>query len=210
MRVTIFGATGPTGRLLTQGALDRGDDVTVLVRRPEVLSVSHPKLRVFKGDVLQPESLPPALEGQEAVISTIGLAYTRQPVHLYSEGTRNIMSAMKAAGVTRLVVISSGGTAPGVVKENPFFFEHILKPLFRGFYDDMRRMEARVQESDLEWTLVRPPRLLDKPPRGTVREAVGAYGLKGGSKISRADLARATLDAMRRPDLVRAAVAVAW
>jgi putative NADH-flavin reductase len=210
MRLTIFGSTGPTGLLLTRGALDRGHDVTVLVRRPEALSLTHPKLRVLMGDVLQPGSLPPALAGQDAVISSIGLPYTRKPIRLYSEGTGNIMSAMEAAGVKRLVVISSGGTAPGVVKENAFFFERIIKPIFRTFYDDMRKMEALISASDLEWTTIRPPRLLDAPPRGTTREAIGAYGLEGGSKISRADVARVTLDALDRPELVRAAVAIAW
>ncbi|MFE8603587.1 NAD(P)-dependent oxidoreductase [Archangium violaceum] len=210
MRLTLFGATGPTGLLLTQGALERGYDVTVLVRRPEAVTVSHPKLRVLRGDVQKPETLPPALQGQDAVISTIGLPYTRQPVRLYSEGTRNIMAAMKQTGVERLIVISSGGTAPGVVPESSFFFERILKPLFRGFYDDMRKMEVLVQESGLRWTVLRPPELRNVPARGQVREGVGKYVLPRGLSISRADLARFTLDCLTREDTVRQSIAVAW
>ena len=210
MRLTIFGATGPTGMLLTQEALERGHDVTVLVRRPEAVTVSHPKLRVLRGDVLQPETLPLAIQGQDAVISIIGLPYTRQPVRLYSEGTRNIMAAMKPAEVERLVVISSGGTAPGAVPESSFFFERILKPLFRGFYDDMRKMEVLVQESGLRWTVLRPPRLRNVPARGHVREAAGKYVLPRGGTISRADLARVTLDCLGREGTVRQSFAVAW
>jgi putative NADH-flavin reductase len=196
--------------LLTQGALERGHDVTVLVRRPEAVTLSHPKLRVLRGDVLQPETLPPALQGQEAVISTIGLPYTRQPVRLYSEGTRNIMAAMKQVGVERLVVISGGGTAPSVVPESSFFFERILKPIFRGFYDDMRKMEVLVQESGLRWTVLRPPRLRNMPARGQVREGVGKYVLPRGLNLSRADLARFALDCLTREDTVRQSLAIAW
>jgi putative NADH-flavin reductase len=196
--------------LLTQGALEQGHDVTVLVRRPEAVTVSHPKLRVLRGDVLLPETLPPAIQGQDAVISTIGLPYTRQPVRLYSEGTRNILAAMRHAGVERLVVISGGGAAPGVVPESSFFFEHILKPLFRGFYDDMRKMEVLVQESGLRWTVLRPPRLRNVPARGQVREAEGKYVLPRGGTISRADLARVTLDCLVREGTVHQSLAVAW
>lgn len=117
---------------------------------------------------------------------------------------------MRQAGVERLVVISGGGAAPGVVPESSFFFKRILKPLFRGFYDDMRKMEVLVQESGLRWTVLRHPRLRNVPARGQVREAAGKYVLPHGGSIFRADLARVTLDCLVREETVRQSLAVAW
>lgn len=92
---------------------------------------------------------------------------------------------------------------------NPFFFERVLKPLFHTLYDDMRRMEELVEQSDLDWTVLRPARLTNAPRSGGVRAAPGTYSLRGFGMTTRRDLARVTLDALESGEIVRVAAAVA-
>ncbi|RYF53155.1 MAG: NAD-dependent epimerase/dehydratase family protein, partial [Cytophagaceae bacterium] len=72
MKFAILGATGGTGRELLQQALDRGHQVTAIVRHPDAVSMTHNRLRVVRGDVMQPDTLAPALLGQDAVVSVVG------------------------------------------------------------------------------------------------------------------------------------------
>jgi putative NADH-flavin reductase len=208
-RVVVFGATGPTGQLIVADGLDRGHHVTVLARSPEKLAVRHERLAVVKGDVFDASAVAGVVRGQDAVVSSLGAPYTLGPVTIYSSGVANIIAAMRGASVRRLVTITSGGTYPGRAPENPFFFERILKPLFHTLYDDMRRMEELVEQSDLDWTVLRPGRLTNAPRSGGARVAPGKYSLRGFGTTTRRDLARVALDALESSELVRVAAAVA-
>lgn len=195
MKLVIFGANGPTGRQATRQALARGHTVTAVTRRPEDFPLSDPRLRVAGADVLDPAAVERTVSGQEAVISTLGVPYGLRPVRVYSEGITHITRAMTAHGVRRLVCVTStvlfDRDAPG---EGPFF-RKVLEPFFvrflgRTVYDDMRRMERIVRESDHAWTIIRPGGLFDTP-------AVSAYRVSTarlpGRYTSRADLADALL-----------------
>jgi putative NADH-flavin reductase len=107
MKLVIFGANGPTGQLLTKQALAEGHVVTALTRHPEAFSIQHPSLRVLAGDVFDLKLVERAVAGQTAVLSTLGVPFSRAPITVYSHGTVNIMQAMQSAGVRRLVCVTS-------------------------------------------------------------------------------------------------------
>jgi putative NADH-flavin reductase len=211
MRLTIFGATGGTGRHLVRQALDAGHEVTAVARTPARVELRHDRLRVVRGDVLEPASIGPALSGAEAVVSAIGPGAGRGPVSIMSAGTRNIIEAMRHAGIRRLVVVSAapigegdGGTLPYRLLARP-----LLWAVFRNAYQDMDRMEEAVRRSGTDWTIMRPPRLTNGPRRGRYRTAVNA-ALRRGNVVSRADLADAILRLLDDPDAVKAAIALGY
>lgn len=165
MKLVIFGAGGPTGLLATEQALAGGHEVTAVTRRPDAFAVTGAGLRVVKADVLHADEVHEAVAGHDAVISTVGIPYTREPVTVYSEGITNVIKAMEAHGLRRLVCVSSIGAnyvdAPG----EKFLFRKVIVPVLlkmgRPLYEDGSRMEDIVCASDLDWTVVRPAGLFD-------------------------------------------------
>jgi biliverdin reductase / flavin reductase len=195
MKVAIFGSTGGTGRLMVGKALERGWDVTAAARSPSALPWRHEHLRVVQADVMRPETLEAAVEGQDAVITSIsvgsGLREGRKPTTLFSEGTRNIIAAMQKRGVERLVCLSSSAVEPDPALG--VFFGKFMRPLlFKEMYEDMSRMEREVRHSGLEWVIVRPSTLTHDPASG--RYILGINRIPKGWRIPREDVAEFTLD----------------
>src|SRR5216117_2642764 len=108
-RLLIAGATGGTGRQLVMQALERGYVVTALVRGSSRLEIDHPRLRIAQRDVLDYATVNEAMCGQEAVVSALGHKRFLYPTRILSEGTRNILRAMEAQGVSRLICQTSMG-----------------------------------------------------------------------------------------------------
>ncbi|HNP70187.1 MAG TPA: SDR family oxidoreductase [Kouleothrix sp.] len=210
MHLIIFGATGDTGRCLIERALARGHQVRAVARTPAKLDLHHPALEVVRGDVTDPASIAPLLAGQDAVLSALGAPVGREPVMLYSQGISAILAAMALHGVQRIACVSAGGTKQGTDSNNPWFFEHVITPLLLArIFDDMRRMEGLLMDSNTAWTILRPPQLLNTPATGRYRVAP-AYSLPHGRQIARADLADLMLDAVEQGTYIRTAVAVAY
>ena len=203
MKIAVVGATGRTGRLVADQALARGDEVIALARNPEAVP-PRPGLTAAAADVLDRAAVTGALAGADAVVSALGIGASRQPTVVYSEGIANVLHAMAAHGIKRLAVISA--VPAGSRAEQPFAQRRLLIPIlervFGASYADMRRMEALLRGSDLDWVCLRPARLLGKD--GTGRYRVGPdQPLPKGSSITYADLATALLDSLTRPDLYR-------
>ncbi|WP_423746951.1 SDR family oxidoreductase (plasmid) [Haladaptatus sp. SPP-AMP-3] len=208
MKVVVFAATGRTGRRVVKRALDDGHQVTGIARTPAKLDLEHESLDLKRGDVLDYESFADLLQGQDAVISTIGKESYLSRVSLYSEGITNITRAMKDHGVSRLIAITSGGTHPGWDRNNALFYEVLIKRiLLRGEYQDMRRMEAIIQDSDLEWTIVRPSGLNDDDGAGNYRTKIG-YSFSESSTTTRDDLAEFIVEELENNQFLREGVAV--
>ncbi|MFE9578391.1 NAD(P)-dependent oxidoreductase [Nocardia sp. NPDC006044] len=195
VRITVFGANGPTGRLLTGQALAAGHAVTAVTRRPESFPVQHDRVEVVGADVFDAGAVEAAVVGRDAVLSTLGAPAGRGPITTYSLGTANVVAAMRRHGVRRLGVVSSAGVDPRPYADAGFLFNRVFLPyltrvLGKTLYEDMGRMETLVRASDLEWTIVRPGALYHLP-------SVSAYsvveGRADGMYTARADLAACLL-----------------
>ena len=133
MNTVIFGASGPTGRLLVDQAIVAGHTVTAVMRNPQSIEGAT----VVRGDVLDPEDVLAAVEGADAVLSSLGVPFGRKPIDTYSRGTANIIAAMKEHGVRRLVLTSSSAADPSVRFKNSGggALLEVLKPLvIYGFH----------------------------------------------------------------------------
>jgi putative NADH-flavin reductase len=191
MRIVIFGANGQTGRLLTRQALDAGHAAIAVTRRPGDFPFADPALVVAGADVHDVDAITDIVGGGDAVVSTLGVPFTRDPVDTYSVGTANIVSAMHTTGVRRLVVVSSTGAFPAPGRTGApialrLFEPVITKTIGKTVYDDMRRMETVVRDSELDWTIVRPSGLFDLD---YVTEYVAGDVDPVGAFTSRSDLA---------------------
>jgi putative NADH-flavin reductase len=210
MNLTIFGATGATGTYLVEQALAAGHEVTAVVRDPARLAVpAHPLLSVVTADVMDPESIMPAVSGAEAVLTAIGPRGTG-PTTVIQDSTRAIVAAMQKAGRRRLLMLS--GSIAADEGESPYL-RYLIKPLARRTFlrqvcADMRAGESAVRDSGLDWTIVRPPALTSKPASGKYRTAIDR-NLPHGFRVSRADLATCLLALVDDPTSVRKHVGIA-
>jgi putative NADH-flavin reductase len=211
MKLAVFGANGATGRLLTQLALDEDHDVVAFTRHPETFPIEHRRLEVAAGDVHDAAAVASAIDGTDAVLSTLGVPFAKTPITVYSDGIANIISGMRAAGIKRLACVSSSAVGPHPEPLGGFIFEKIMQPyvvnkLGKTVYDDMRRMEAMVSASDLAWTIVRPSGLFEAPVVSAYDVAIDHIGYRFTARIDLADcLLRQALD----DTSVRSTVAVA-
>ncbi|GAB3483448.1 NAD(P)-dependent oxidoreductase [Nocardiopsis coralliicola] len=207
MKLIVFGANGPTGRLATEMALSEGHQVTAAVRRPAEFPLQHERLDVVQVDATESDAVERAVEGHDAVLSSLGVPYTKEPVTIFSRGTAAVVQAMEKAGISRLVCVSSPGVSDEIPPEESFFARKVLAPILfrlgRTVYEDLRRMEEIVQKSDLDWTILRPQGLFDATE---VTDYEVSTGPLVGRYTSRADLAHAMLREAVDDTHVRAAV----
>jgi uncharacterized protein YbjT (DUF2867 family) len=181
MKLVIFGANGQTGRLATALALNAGHHVVAVTRRPHEFPLAGPGLTVAEADVRDPSGLGSLVAGVDAVVSTLGVTFTREPVDTYSAGTGHIVAAMRAAGTRRLVAVSSTAAYPTRRNHAPLTLR-LVEPIItrtigKTVYDDIRNMETIVRDSGLDWTIVRPSGLFDLPePTDYVRGEVDPVG----------------------------------
>jgi putative NADH-flavin reductase len=209
-RVLIVGATGGTGRQLVLQALERGYQVTALVRDPGKLQLEHPKLRVVRGDVLQYSSLEEAVRGQDAVLSALGHKRFFGPTRILSEGTRNLLRAMEAHGVRRLVSETALGLGNSAARMG-LYYTLLVIPLIVPFYFwDKTRQERLIASSPMDWVIVRPGALTNGPRRGTYRHGGHLGNLIWTVRISRADVADFMLNQLTDNAYLKRAPAVCW
>jgi len=201
MRITVLGATGGVGGEVVKQALGRGWDVTAVVRDPARLKLPA---HVVVAGLREKDKLAAAIEGRDAVISAVG-SRDRGPTTVCADGAR----AAIEAGAKRLLVVSASGLdADG----DGVFTRTLVKPLLNAVlkhgYADMRAMEALVMASAVDWTVVRPPMLLDGPRTGAVESRLDG-NVRGSYTIRRADVAAYLLDAVADPTLIRVKVSIA-
>jgi putative NADH-flavin reductase len=210
MKIVVIGANGRTGRIVVKDALAGGHEVVAVARANEVSEPDDEHLTKVRADVHDADALKRALRGADAVISAVGVGSSRAPTDVYSTGVRNTLAAMESNGVAQLAVISALPAGPWA--DQPMLQRRIVLPLLQRFfgasYDDMRRMEEVLEATtEVDWIALRPPRLVDKPPKGTYR--IDTRPLPKGQAITYGDLATALLDSLARKDLYRHAAYVA-
>jgi uncharacterized protein YbjT (DUF2867 family) len=226
MKITIIAATGGVGRQLVDQALAAGHDVTAVARNPAKLApdvLADGTARVIAVDLARPDpqALESAVAGADAVLSALG-PHNNADAGIAAPGTRAVISAMRAAGTRRIVAISASpvATTPSPGRPSPprhdpgdgFIMRQvgnrIARALFGKVYDDLARMEDILRESGLDWTILRPPQLTDKPLTGRYRTARG-QNVRGGRSVPRADVAHYMLAVLDQPDTIGQVIGIA-
>ncbi|MCM3921247.1 NAD(P)H-binding protein [Frankia sp. AiPs1] len=195
MRIAVFGANGPTGRQLVRQALEARHEVVAVTRRPAEFPLAGERLTVVGADVADESATVRAVDGVDAVLSTVGVPFARAPITVYSTAATTLTTAMIRLGVKRLAVVSSTAVEPHPHAEGGFLLNRVMQPLIartigRSTYADMRAMEQIVRDSGLEWTVIRSSGLFDA-------DHVSPYEVSDGPLdgvfTSRADLAHCLL-----------------
>lgn len=188
-RIALFGATGQTGSQFLELALAAGYEVNALVRDRNKLSYSTTALIVFEGDVLNQQHVNQVVKDADLVVSLFGHVKD-SPEWLQTNGTINMVNAMKEFNVHRIISLSGGGL-PFPEKDEPKFADKLIRTIMKvavpKVLNDAIKHHEVLAKSDLKWTIVRAPRLTNDPRLGTYR--VGWVGVNASTKISRADLA---------------------
>ena len=205
MKLTVFGATGGTGSEVVKQALEAGHEVTAFVRDVTRLSIQNENLTIVTGDVLDPASVAPAVQGQDAVVCALGAGSDLKKTTVRTTGTENIIQGMETHGVKRLMVVTAMGTGESwgdMSLLNKFFYAVLLK----NAREDHEAQEAAVKESSLDWTIIRPSGLTDEPQTGVY--SVGENISAKTSKIPRADVADLIVNELGQSALIHKAITI--
>ncbi len=200
MKVTIFGATGFSGKSILAETLKQGLEVTVLVRDASKVQIKHKNLRVVEGNVLDAPTVASVLNHQEAVIQCLGVGGKGdgKPTTFISDATKVIVDEMQKQQIKRFIAVSNVGAGNSIAFQ-PWFFTKIILPYFmqwlKVIIDDKNRMEPIIMNSNLDWTIVRCPNILDKPAKGNCNATLDGKGLK--LSITLPDLSKFIVDQLR-------------
>jgi putative NADH-flavin reductase len=200
MKIIVFGATGGTGKLIVSQALAKGHSVTAFVRSPEGLT-QDPHLRVVQGDVFDFPTVVDAVRGHRAVLSALG-PRTRKKTDLLSRAIPTILAAMRQEYVTRLIVLGASGAHKDHGKYQNALTNIAMwvakKTVLKHPFVDQVAQERLLAASDVDYTIVRAPRLLDGPFTGAYRILPDALP-PGALTVSRADVADFMLQQLTDP-----------
>jgi putative NADH-flavin reductase len=206
MKLLVLGATGGIGLEIVRQALERDHKVTAFVRAPDRLKSITARFGVIQGDPLSTAELARAIEDHDAVLSGFGprVPIAKSDSTLLHRFGVALSDAMKRVGVRRAIIVSTA-----------FLFRDSIVPpanlVGRLFFPDMvadaSEMESFFQTSNLDWTLVRPPRLTDRPRRGRYRVREGHLP-SFGFTISRADVAAFMIKTAEKHSFIQQVVGI--
>ena len=205
MKLLILGAAGKTGSTLVEQATVRGHTVTAFVHSSD--EYLRTDVRILTGDARDQHSIVTAVHGQDAVIDALGGHIPFLETTLETDTARNVIDAMTAAGVRRLLVISTIGEGDSTRNVHDFYKHFIMPTLLRGVMKDKATMEQVVEHSQLDWTIVRPAGLRDGAPKGI--RVVTPESAEKVRFITRNDVATFLLDQLESHEYLHQAVGIA-
>lgn len=209
MKILVIGATRGVGLQLVHQALDHDHDVTALVRDVGRMPLQNERLRIAAGDILNGVSVLKAMTGQDAVCICVSHPPTREPVSLFSAGTRFVLEAMATQRVRRLVCVTGIGAGDSY-GHGGFVYDKIIFPLWlRTIYEDKNRQESMLRSSSVDWVIARPGFLTNGPKTEHYRVLHDLSGVVAG-KISRADVAHFMLRALQDDSLLRTSPLISY
>ncbi|MEX1275620.1 MAG: SDR family oxidoreductase, partial [Bacteroidota bacterium] len=187
-----------------------GHAVTAFVRNPARFTMTHERLAVVQGNVLEYDSVDQAVREKDAVLSALGHKQWFIPTKILSEGTRNIVAAMEKHGIKRFVCETSLGVGDSRGRLGLYYTLFVIPWITWFYFRDKERQERIIRESSLDWVIVRPGQLTNGEKRGVYR-----HGSKIGSyvttvRISRADAAEFMLKQVSDDSCLRQTVGVAY
>ena len=200
MKLIIFGSTGSIGRQLVRQGLEQGYLVTAYARDPSKLGIRHDNMKVVQGDAMDLSSVEKAVQGQDAVLCSLG-AGAKGTVR--SRGTKNIIRAMEKVGIRRFVCQSSLGVGDSWGNLNLFWKYVMFRGFLRQAYADHVSQEDHVRQSDLDWTIVRPAAFTDGNRTGEYRHGFPGNDKTTKLKVSRDDVAEFMLKQLTHEEYLR-------
>jgi len=189
MNITVFGGTSATGLLVVEKALAAGHRVIVYARNPAKMVLKHVNLVVVAGELTEAANIAEAVHVADAVISLLGPTGVSKEL-VISNGLAHILVAMKQHGVQRLVATVSSSYRDAQDRFQ-FWFDFgvvMLRLMANSILKDIERTGKLVAESQLDWTIIRLPKLGNKPATGRL-----AIGYTGDGEVSFFSLSRADL-----------------
>ncbi|QYA26121.1 SDR family oxidoreductase [Gramella sp. MT6] len=189
MNILIIGGTGKTGKELIKQSIEKGYLVTALARNPQKIELNHSHLILKKGDVLKPETFGDAFKGQEAVLSALGHKKFIIKTSILSEGTKNIIAEMKRQNIKRFICITSLGINDSKFKLGLYYTLFLIPFILYFYFSDKSNQEKIIEESNLDWTIVRPGHFVSGRRTGKYKHGENQGHYIFTRKISRADVA---------------------
>ena len=211
MKVSIFGATGFSGQAILADSIKQGHEVTILVRDASKIPIKHQNLTIVEGNVLNPQTVASVLHHQEAVIQCLGVSGKGdgKPTTFISDATKIIVNEMQNQKIKRLIAMSIVGAGNSIAFQ-PWFFTKIILPYFmkwlKVIIEDKNRMEPIIMNSNLDWTIVRCPNIVDKPAKGRCNATLDGKGLK--LSITLSDLSKFMVDQLKQTAFIKQAPSV--
>ncbi|WP_459503435.1 SDR family oxidoreductase [Bacillus sp. C1] len=185
-KIAIIGATGKAGRFFVNQALQEGYFVRILTRNPQKFTIAHKHLEVIKGDARDISAIHQLLQGCQAVINAVG--QPKKESYIFSTVTKNILEVMEKYEINRYILISGGSLH--VQGDNKSLLNRLGAMLFRLFLSDMMKDKYKelqlVQNSHLDWTIVRLPFVVEGEGNGNIKESLKDLL---GIKIQNGDIA---------------------
>jgi putative NADH-flavin reductase len=209
MNLAVIGASRGTGKYVVEHAIDRGHHVTVLARDPSKIPL-RPQLTVVHAVGTRAADARKVVEGQDVVICCLGPSPMKRGQLVVTAAARALVQAMSEHGVRRMLLMSAvgAGESAGALSVAMPLFKLVARGSYEAIYGDKNQAEEILRASDLDYTLVRVPRLTDAPATGRYRTGDGkAIGVKFAA-IGRADLSRFILDEIEKPAWIRGAPSV--
>jgi putative NADH-flavin reductase len=191
MRFVVLGATGGIGLEVVRQAIEHGHSVTAFVRSPEPLKSFGNRITIKQGDLLNSAELARAISGHDAILSGLGprVPIAKTDANLLRNFATALTTAMHHVGVRRAVIVSTAFLFKNSIVPPTYMFGRLFFP---GIVMDASGMERTLMESGLDWTIMRPPRLTDKPLTGKYRTRPGHLP-HFGFNISRANVAHSVI-----------------
>jgi putative NADH-flavin reductase len=188
MKLVIFGSTGTIGSHVVEQALEQGHTVTAFVRNRSKLNMQHPNLNIFTGDVMNPALVEEVVIGHEAAICILGSG-KKLFGNVRSQGTKNIIQALEKAGIKRFICQSTLGAGDSWSNLN-FYWKYIMFGfILRKVFADHQIQEKYVQQSNLDWTIIRPGAFIKGTRTGKYRHGFPGSDRTSSLTISRPDVA---------------------
>lgn len=207
MKFLVLGATGRTGVLFVEKALDQGHQVTALVRRAD--ATVDPRAHIVSGDVTDSAMVASAARGHDAIISTLGTKSARETPTLITDTVRAVIASAETSGVDRFIVVSAFGVGGSLAKAS-FLARLIFRTVLRKTYADKAASEVLLRSSELKWTLGYPGALNDRDSaRYTAVTLENATKLPIFPSTSRASVAEFLLRSAVQGSFIRQIVIVA-
>ena len=200
MKIIIFGATGFSGQAILAESIKQGHEVTILVRDASKVQIKHKNLIIVEGNVLDIKMVASVLHHQEAVIQCLGVGGKGdgKPTTFISDTTKVIVDEMQKQQIKRLIAMSNVGAGNSIAFQ-PWFFTKVILPYLmkwlKVIIDDKNRMEPIIMNSNLDWTIVRCPNIVDKPSKGTCNATLDGKDLK--VSITLPDLSKFLVDQLK-------------